>query len=231
MNTLLRAVLFFSICLGLVLPAQGQANREEIKNKVDAIVAQAYKEASARFPCRLRTSGKMNMGRINDLENCVNPAHDRVNWESHAAALRKIRDEERISHEALTAIVETALTEQMLSYDKVFSVNRKEEATALLPISNSLLKFLPEKSLVDLTVYRKNGELLGTFIGAYPFDRGGGLTYMTEYRMMNFQYTDLRGDAQAPTETFLRDSYGVPWRDVWFQPGFRLPSNRLLYWR
>ena len=27
------------------------------------------------------------------------------------------------------------------------------------------------------------------------------------------------------------DSFGVQWRDAWFQPGFRLPSNKLLNWR
>jgi len=230
-NALLKLILFFSMSLSLALPALGQNNREELKKKVDAIVAQAYKEAVMKFPCGLKTSGKAKMGRWKDVENCVNPAHDLVDWEGHAAALKKIRDDERISPEDLAVVVEAALTEQALPYHKVFRVREKEENETLLPLSNSLLKFLPENSLAGLTVYNKDGESLGTFLGAYPFERSGGLTILNEYRMMNFQYTDLKGSAQAPTEKFLLDSFGVPWRDAWFQPGFRLPSNKLFNWR
>jgi hypothetical protein len=167
------------------------------------------------------------MGRWKDVENCVNPAHDLVDWEGHAAALKKIRDDERVSYEDLITVVEAALTEQALSYDKVFIVNEKEAGEALLPLSNSLLKFLPENSLVGLTVYRKNGELIGIFLSEYSFERSGGLEILSGYRMVNFQYTDLHGNTQAPTDRFLLDSFGVPWRDARFQPGFRLTSNKL----
>jgi len=231
MNVLSRSILFFSLGIGLALPAFGQYNRDEVKKKVGAIVAQAYKEADAKLPCRLKTSGKAKMGNWKDVENCVNPAHDLVDWESHADALKKIRDTERITREELAGIVESALTEQALSYDKVFWVKEKEAGEALLPLSNSLLKFLPEKSLTELPVYNKTGKMLGVFIGAYSFERSGGLEVLTGYSMANFQYTDLHGTVQTPGERFLVDSYGVPWRDARRQPGFRLPSNRLLNWR
>ena len=226
-----KSVLLLLMCLGFAMPTLAQNNQEEFKKKVDAIVAQAYKDASVKFPCRLKTSGKAKMGRWKDVENCVNSAHDLVDWENYADALKKIREDNRVSLEDMAITVETALTEQALRYDKVFVVNEKEEGTALLPLSNSLLKFLPENSLTELTVYSKNGDLLGIFIGTYPYERSGGLTFINEYSMMNFQYTDLRGTAQAPTERFLLDSFGVPWRDAWHQPGFRLPSNKLLGWR
>ena len=231
MKILLKPILFFSISFGLALPAFGQNNRDEITRKVNAIIAQAYEEAAVKFPCRLKTSGKAKMGRWKDVENCVNPAHDLVDWEGHAETLKKIREDERVSHEDISVAVEAALTAQALSYDRVFQVNEKEALTALLPLSNSLLKFLPEKSLTDLLVYDKTGDLLGVFIGIYSFERRGGLEILTGYNMANFQYTDLKGNAQAPSERFLLDSYGVPWRDARQQSGFRLPSNKLLNWR
>jgi len=231
MSAKFHLLLFFSVCLVFAVPVPGQDNREELKKKIDGIIATAYKEASVKFPCRLRTFGKAKMGRWQDVENCVNPAHDLVNWDGHADALKKIREEERISHEDLTAIVEAALTARAILYDSVFRVNEKDALMALMPLPNSLLKFLPENSLANLAVFGKNGDLFGSFIGAYPFDRSGGLTILSEYRRMNFQYTDLRGNAQAPTDVFILDSYGVPWRDARSQPGFRLPSNRLLNWR
>lgn len=218
------------MCLGLALPVFGQNNRDEIKKKVDAIVSRAYEEAVVVFPCRLKISGKAKMGRWKDVENCVNPAHDEVDWESHAAALRKIREDERISREDLTAVVEAALAEQALSFDKVFLVKEKNPNEVLLPLSNSLLKFLPENSLTGLTVYDKKGELLGVFVSPYSFERSGGLEILSGYRMVNFQYTDLNGNTQTPSAAFLLDSFGVPWRDAWHKPGFRLPSNKLLGW-
>jgi len=226
----IKSILLF-ICLGLALPTFGQYNREEVKKKVDAIIAQAYKEAGVKFPCKLKTTGKAKMGRWKNVEDCVNPAHDMVDWDVHADALKKIFNEERIPREEFADIVESALTEQALLYDKVFLVKEKEVGEALLPLSNSLLKFLPENSLNDLMVYNKAGDMLGVFIGAYSFERSGGLEILTGYRMTNFQYTDLYGIAQAPGERFLLDSYGVPWRDAWHHRGFRLPSNRLLNWR
>jgi len=231
MNVLLKTVLFFLISFNLCLPALGQGGSEELKKKVDAVIARAYKEASVKFPCKLKTVGKAKMGNWKDVENCVNPAHDLVDWESHAAALKKIQEEEKVSSEGMSAAIEAALTAQALSFDKVFLVKKNEEMAALLPLSNSLLKFLPEKSLAELMVHNKNGDLLGTFIGPYSFERSGGLEILSEYRIVNFQYTDLRGNAQAPGERFLLDSFGVPWRDAWSQPGFRLPSNRLINWR
>ena len=231
MKVPLKSILLFSMCLGLTLPAFGQYDREAVKKKVDAIVAQAYKEAVVKFPCRLRTSGKAKMGRWRDVDDCVNPAHDRVDWEGHAEALKKIHEQERIQREEFAGIVEASLTEHAISYDNVFRVREKEAGAALLPLSNSLLKFLPENSLAEFTVYNKTGDLLGVFIGAYAFERSGGLEILTGYRMVYFQYTDLYGTAQTPGERFLLDSYGVPWRDARQRPGFRLPSNRLLNWR
>jgi len=209
----------------------GQDDRDEYKKKVEAVVSQAYREAVVKFPCRLGTSGKAKMGRWKDVENCVNPAHDLVDWEGHAEALKKIREDARVSREDLSVAVEAALSARALSFDKVFQVKEKEEGVALLPLTNSLLKFLPENSLMELPVYSKNGNLLGVFAGTYAFERGGGLEILTGYSMMHFQYTDFRGEIQAPGERFLIDSYGVPWRDAWHRPGFRLPSNKLLNWR
>ena len=228
MKILLKVTLFFSMSLGVTLTALAQNNRDELKNKVDAIISQAYREAVVKFPCKLKTSGKAKMGRWKDVENCVNPAHDLVDWNVHAEALKTIREEERVSREDMAVIVEAALTAQAISYDKVFLVNEKEEGNALLPLSNSLLKFLPDNSLADLAVYSKKGDLLGILVGVYSFERSGGLEFLTGYNMVNFQYTDLNGIVQAPGERFLMDLYGVPWRDAWHHLGFRLPSNKLL---
>ena len=227
MNAILKSILTLVIGSGLTLSAFAQNAHEELKIKVEAIVVKAYAEAAAQFPCNLGTSGKVKMGKWKDVENCVNPAHDLVDWEGHAAELRRIREEARVLMEDLVTVADAALTAHAISYDKVFRVKDKDEDRVILPLSNSLLKFLPEDSLASLPVYSRDGDLLGSFIGVYGSERSGGLEVMSSYRMVNFQYTDLRGEAQAPTDRFLVDSYGVPWRDAKSQPGFRLPANRL----
>jgi len=227
MNTTLKYVLLpiiFATCSAL--PSFSQGASEEVRKKVNVVIAKAYEEASAQFPCKLKASGKAKMGNWKDVENCVNPAHDLVNWKNHALELQKIRDTERYQREDMIAVIEAALSEQALPYEKVFLVKSKN--VALLPLSNSLLKFLPENSLAGLPVYSTDGEHLGSFSGVYPYERIGGLEVISSYRMMNFQYTDLHGENKTPAEKFLLDLYGVPWEDAKSQSGFRLPSDRLI---
>jgi hypothetical protein len=218
-------VLACMIAFSLAVPGFSQNPLQELRTKVDALVATAYKQASAKFPCKLSVSGKAKMGNWKDVENCVNPAHDRVDWESFAAEIQKVRDQGRYQAMDVAAAIEASTTAQAIPYDKVFVV--KVENT-LLPLSNSFLKFLPADSLMGLPVYDKKGSLMGTFAGPYAREKSGGLETLNSYRMVNFQYTDLKGMMQAPTEKFLLDSFGVPWKEAKSQPGFRLPADKLL---
>lgn len=226
MSIVSRILVFSCVCfMSLAAPGFGQNSSQELKKKVDAVIATAYQAAAAKFPCKLKTSGKAHMGRWKDVENCVNPAHDLVDWEGAASELQAIRNNGRYSAMDMVAAIENSLAAHAVPYDKVFRVR---DAEALLPLSNSLLKFLPPKSLMGLPVYNKKKELLGAFSGPYAFERSGGLEASNSYRMVNFQYTDLKGDMQAPTEKFLLDSFGVPWKDAASQPGFQLPPDRLI---
>ena len=218
---------FVFVCMilfSLAVPGFSQNSSQELRVKVDAIIATAYKQASARFPCKLAAIGKAQMGSWKNVENCVNSAHDLVDWDSLVAEIQKVRDQGRYQTEDMVAAMEASLAAQAIPYDKVFIVKQEK---ALLPLSNSLLKFLPANSLVGLPVYDKKGSLLGTFSGAYVTEKRGGLESANHYQMANFQYTDLKGDMQAPTEPFLVDSFGVPWNDARSQPGFQLPPDKL----
>ena len=219
---------FIFICMiafSLAVPGFSQNPSQELRVKVDAIIATAYKQASSRFPCKLGTAGKAKMGSWKNVENCVNPAHDLVEWDGLFTEIQKVRDQGRYQTEDMVAAIEASLTAQAIPYDKVFIVNQEK---ALLPLSNSLLKFLPSKSLVGLPVYDQKGVLLGIFAGAYATEKSGGLEFTKSYQMVNFQYTDLKGNMQAPTDPFLLDLFGVPWSDAKSQLGFRLPPDKLI---
>lgn len=218
-----RFVFACMIAFSLTVPGFSQNSSQALRTKVDAVVADAYMQASDKFPCKLGTFGKAKMGNWKNVENCVNSAHDLVDWTSLAAEIQMIRDQDRYALEDMAAAIEASLTAQAISYDRVFRVKQDK---ALLPLSNSLLKFLPPDSLAGLPVYDRKGSLMGTFSGAYAMEKSGRSEALNSYRMVSFQYTDLKGNMQAPTDTFLVDSFGVPWMDAKSQLGFRLPPDK-----
>lgn len=84
--------------------------------------------------------------------------------------------------------------------------------------------------MIDLPVISKRlREQVGTFAGAFTYERSGGLSAATTYRLSMFQYKDTKGELQAPPlqNRLLLDSFGVPWEDASTQPGFRLTTDNL----
>jgi hypothetical protein len=202
----------------------GQSSSSALKTEIDTIIAAAYKSASAKFPCKPKAKGKAKMLRWQDVEECVNAAFDRVDWTLISKQLREIRDSGRHASTEISLAIEDSLTAHALPYSEVFLVKEKK---ALLPLSNSLLKFLPNESLMDLPVYNKSGTKIGVFAGIYRFEKYGQISG-NKYLRSLFQYTDLNGKIQTPPDKLLLDSFGVPWKDAVSQPGFRLPEDKLI---
>jgi hypothetical protein len=225
MRISLKSIILICIFIsGFAASGLGQSSSSGLKTEVDTIIAAAYKSASAKFPCKLKAKGKAKMLRWQDVEECVNAAFDRVDWTLISKQLREIREKERYASTEMTLAIEDALTAHALPYSEVFLV---KEQKALLPLSNSLLKFLPNESLVDLPVYSKSGTKIGVFAGIYRFEKYGAISG-NKYLRSLFQYTDLKGKMQTPSDKLLLDSFGVPWKDAVSQPGFRLPEDKLI---
>lgn len=199
-------------------------SEEEVRAKIDAVVSSAYRAASARFPCRVKSSGKPKMLRWQEVGKCLNYAHDRVDWDDVSEQLQAIRRSSRFQSSEILALAESALAAQALPYEKVFIVKDK---APLLPLSSSLLKFLPEGSLLDLPVFDRKGKQLGTFSGIYSFEKAGDISG-TRNRLVLFQYTDAEGKIHSTPEKLLLDNFGVPYKDAASQLGFRLPADRLV---
>jgi hypothetical protein len=203
----------------------GQNTAADIKAKVDAIVSAAYQSASASFPCKLgAVQDKTKMLSWQDIDKCLNYANDRVNWGELVLQIRKIREAGGYPVMDLTSAIESSLAAHAIPYNKIFRV---KETAALLPLSNSLLKFLPAGSLMDLPVFNHSGARIGTFSGVYILEKEGVLSG-TIQRHSLFQYTGPSGNIQSSPSSLLLDSYGVVWKDVQSQPGFQLPSEKLI---
>jgi hypothetical protein len=203
-----------------------QDRDKDLAGKIDAIISAAYQSAAAQFPCKVKTRGKAKMLHWQQVDECLNGANDRIDWEDVSRQIQEFGKSSGSSGIDISAAVESSLSTCAIPFDKVFLV---KDIEALLPLTNSLLKFLPSESLQDFPVYDKSGAKIGTFSGVYSYEKAGGLTAGNTYRMSIFQYTDLKGEIQAPSgpNRLLLDSYGVPWKGAISQPGFRLNADRL----
>lgn len=193
---------------------------------VDEIVKAAYDTAGAGFPCRVKARGKPKMLRWEEVDRCLNGAAGKVDWEKVAGDLSRLSGSQgSLSPAEIAAMVEPSASAHMLKFEQVLAVRDPE---ALLPLTNSILKFLPESALKDLPVYDKQGTHVGSFLGTYSYERTGGLASANTYRLSLFQYTDRNGKVQPVSDKLLLDSFGVPWKDAAGQVGFRLPVERFL---
>ncbi len=211
------------LLLGFAAPGFGQRLSEDLRTKVDAVIVEAYQTAAAQFPCKLKDSGKAKILHWQDVEKCLNNAEAAVDWESLSRQIKAIQAEGKFYPDDVTSAIDSSLSAHAIPYEKVFKV---KETEALLPLSNSLLKFLPADSLMDLPVYDRTGKRIGTFSGVYTFEKMGQISGT---RMLHalFQYTDDNGRMQSSPDKLLLDSYSVPWKGAISQPGFRLPAEKL----
>lgn len=198
----------------------GQSATKAVEAKVDAIVTKAYASALAGLPCKIKTRGKAKMLRWEDVDRCLNDAEQRVDWETlrgEIGALGGIPDE-------IASIADASMAAHAITYDKLFTVSSAE---AHLPLTNSVLKFLPADSLSNLPVIDREGTRIGAFVGTYSFERVGGLATANTYKLALFQYSDVNGNVQSAPDKLLLDAFGVPWKEAAGQRGFRLRIEKL----
>lgn len=204
----------------------------DVKKRVDALLDSALEPAKGLFPCKVKTSGKPKMIRWQDVDKCLNKAVESIDWDNLSDQLRALKNETRAnsSNDFLRA-VDSNFAARALTFDEVFLVKDKDSG-ALLPLTHSVLKYLPSDSLRDLDVYGDTGEKVGTFTGVYFTERSGGLAGAVSYSLARFQFKDEEGNVHSAVDSLHLPtdgigSYGIIWTDVVSQPGFRLTSEKL----
>jgi len=81
----------------------------------------------------------------------------------------------------------------------------------LFPLTNSLIRIVPESSLVGLAVTTEEGNPLGRYEGRVLYEHTGGGYAKDRYQLYHFQYQDSSGEMHAVGKQLLMGSFGVEW--------------------
>ena len=102
-------------------------------------------------------------------------------------------------------------TECSLTLAQLFRVRRQE---IFFPLTNNLLRTIPEESLEGVSVYSSDGERLGEFSNIVPYHRSGGLYAVKGYTLHYFQYKDEEGGLHSSGTDLLLDNFLLKWNDI-----------------
>lgn len=107
-----------------------------------------------------------------------------------------------------------------ITLGQVFRSGKKE---VFFPLTNNVLRTVPEASLAGVSVFSTEGELLGEFSNLVTYERSGGLYARDSYSLVYFQFTDRRGELQSSGNRLLLDTFVVKWSDIRDQPALEDP--------
>ena len=91
---------------------------------------------------------------------------------------------------------------------------RTKHEDALFPLTNSVMRIVPENTFEGMMVRTRSGDELGEFGGRYRFDRSGGGYALSHYSLVSFQYRDAEGGFHTVGTDLLMDQYGVAWEKL-----------------
>lgn len=98
------------------------------------------------------------------------------------------------------------------TFEDIFLVSDPDET--YFPITNTALRLVPEESFAGLTVFRKDGEAIGTFDSRVAYQRSGGLYARDSYTLYYFQFKDEQGRFQSSGNRLLLDDFLVRWSEI-----------------
>jgi hypothetical protein len=98
-----------------------------------------------------------------------------------------------------------------VSFAELFQPARTD---ALFPLTNSVVRWVPESSLAGLPVYDSTGTPMGSFSNKYPFTRSGTQSYTLWF----FQYQASDGHLRRTGPDLLLERFSVRWLDVADKP-------------
>ena len=98
-----------------------------------------------------------------------------------------------------------------LKFEEIFRTDKEE---LYIPLTNNLVRVVPETILDGLPVFNQSEERLGEYDSRVSYQRSGGLYATDSYTLYYFQYKDTEGDVESSGNHLLLDEYLVLWSDL-----------------
>jgi len=98
------------------------------------------------------------------------------------------------------------------TFGELFRYGKEEEV--YFPLTNTVVRVVPEQSLSGIKVYNNDGDLLGFYANKVRYERSGGLEFNQTYSLYYFQYSDLADKLQSVGHRLLLDDFAIRWIDI-----------------
>ena len=98
-----------------------------------------------------------------------------------------------------------------IKFQEIFRTDREE---LYIPLTNNLVRLVPEATLKGLPIFDQSGARLGEYENRVSYNRSGGLYRVESYTLFYFQFKDTQGDLQSSGNHLLLDDFLVPWSDL-----------------
>jgi len=98
-----------------------------------------------------------------------------------------------------------------IKFQEIFRTDKEE---LYIPLTNNLVRLVPEATLKGLPIFDQSGERLGEYENRVSYNRSGGLYSVESYTLFYFQFKDTQGELQSSGNHLLLDNFLVPWNDL-----------------
>lgn len=98
-----------------------------------------------------------------------------------------------------------------VKFEEIFRTDREE---LYIPLTNNLVRVVPETNLRGVPVFNQSGEQLGEYDHRVAYQRSGGLYASGTYTIYYFQYKDNEGEVESSGTHLLLDEFLARWSDL-----------------
>ncbi len=95
-----------------------------------------------------------------------------------------------------------------IKFQEIFRTDKEE---LYIPLTNNMVRLVPEATLKGLPIFDQSGARLGDYEYRVSYDRRGGLYSVESYTLFYFQFKDTQGELQSSGNHLLLDDFLVPW--------------------
>jgi len=126
---------------------------------------------------------------------------DRLKWEDVDKLLTGMREE-------------LPGRECQFTFGALFQVKPKKDRPLYFPLTNNVIRTVPENALEGVQVYDLEGKPLGRYDSRVPHEKSGGGLAKKSYTLFSFQFKNPSGEFESVGGRLLLDEFLIKWDDI-----------------